>query len=96
VLGAQSPDINDLLIPRRWRESGLRLTDIAGRFHFGYTRVSMACRRAERQLRSGRRLRANLHKRGIIDISELRSQIEQNATKGSLRVRMRASGTIRH
>ena len=51
-----------------WRGGSLRLRDIAAYFHLGYTAVSMACRRAERQLRSDRRLRAQLRKEGIIDI----------------------------
>lgn len=45
-----------------WREGGFRRTDIAAYFHLGYTSVSMACRRAERQLPSDRPLRAKLHK----------------------------------
>ena len=58
----------DLLMYLLWRESALRLVDIGAYFHLGYSSVSMACRRAERQFRSDYRLRTALRKEGIIDI----------------------------
>jgi hypothetical protein len=82
VLGIAPGDLDALRRPRRrerrprrdllmyllWRASALRLTEIAAYFHLGYSAVSMACRRAERQLRREPALRRRLRKEGIIDI----------------------------
>lgn len=58
----------DILVYLLWRASGQRLSDIASYFNIGYTAVSMACRRAELQLRSDRRLASLLRRERIIDI----------------------------